>query len=75
MTVEPDGAERAGTIVTAGADDPERMVSYFALPGCQFEVLEPPEVARAVGAVAERFARAATFHARADAKGPDTPRN
>jgi hypothetical protein len=29
------------------------------LPGCDFEVLEPPEVARAVHAVAERIGRAA----------------
>ena len=57
VTVEPAGPDAC--IVTAGADDPERMVFYFALPGCEFEVLEPPEVARAVGAVAERLARAA----------------
>ena len=45
--------------MTAGADDPERMVFYLALPGCDFEVLEPPEVVRAVGSLAERLRRAA----------------
>lgn len=54
--IEPDGDDAC--IVTTGADDPERMVMYFALPGCDFEVLEPPEVVAAVRAVAERLARA-----------------
>jgi predicted DNA-binding transcriptional regulator YafY len=57
VTIESDGPNAC--IVTAGADDPERMVFYLALPGCEFEVLEPPEVIRAVGAVAERLRRAA----------------
>ena len=57
VTIEPDGPDAC--IVTAGADDPERMVFYFALPGCDFEVLEPPEVVRAVGSLAERLRRAA----------------
>ena len=56
-TIEPDGDDAC--IVTTGADDPERMVMYLALPGCDFEVLEPPEVVAAVRAVAERLARAA----------------
>ena len=46
-------------IVTAGADDPEAMVPWLAMPGCEFEVLEPPEVVAAVRVVAERLARAA----------------
>lgn len=54
--IEPEGP---GTcIVTAGADDPERMVPWLAMPGCAFEVLEPPEVIAAVQVVAERIARA-----------------
>ena len=53
VTIEPDGPDAC--IVTAGADDPERMVFYFALPGCDFEVLEPPEVQQAVRVVAERL--------------------
>jgi hypothetical protein len=46
-------------VLTAGGDDPETIVFYLTLPRCDFEVLEPPEVARAVGAVAERLGRAA----------------
>ncbi|MGV0602899.1 transcriptional regulator, partial [Mycolicibacterium pulveris] len=37
---------------------PERMVLYFATAGPDFEVLEPPEVVRAVEAVAQRLGRA-----------------
>lgn len=55
-TIEPDGPDAC--IVTAGADDPERMVLYFATVGSDFEVLEPPEVVRAVAAVAQRLERA-----------------
>jgi predicted DNA-binding transcriptional regulator YafY len=46
-------------IVTAGADDPETMVLYFAMVGADFDVLEPPEVAAAVASVADRLRRAA----------------
>ena len=56
VTIEPDGPDAC--IVTAGADDPERMVIYFAMVGYEFEVLEPPEVVRAVGSVADRLRRA-----------------
>jgi len=56
-TVEADGPDAC--IVTAGADDPERMVLYFATVGYDFEVLEPPEVAAAVGVVAARLHAAA----------------
>ena len=45
-TIESDGADAC--IVTAGADDPERMALYLAMVGSDFEILEPPEVARAV---------------------------
>jgi len=57
VTIEADGPDAC--ILTAGADDPERMVFYLALPGCEFEVLEPPEVVQAVGSLAERLRRAA----------------
>jgi predicted DNA-binding transcriptional regulator YafY len=57
VSIEADGPDAC--IVTAGADDPERMVFYFATVGYDFEVLEPPEVARAVEAVADRLHRAA----------------
>ena len=46
VTIEADGPDAC--IVTAGADDPERMVFYFATIGYDFEILEPPEVVRAV---------------------------
>ena len=46
-----------------GADDPERMVPWLAMPGVEFEVLEPPEVVAAVRTVAERLLRAAPLTA------------
>ena len=55
-SIESDGPDAC--VVTAGADDPERMALYFAMVGSDFEVLEPPEVARAVHTVAERLRRA-----------------
>ncbi|BBY95751.1 DeoR family transcriptional regulator [Mycobacterium gallinarum] len=57
VTIEPDGPNTC--IVTTGADDPERMIFYFATVGHDFEVLEPPEVVRAVDVVAQRLRRAA----------------
>lgn len=59
VTIEADGPDAC--IVTAGADDPERMVFYFATVGCDFEVLEPPEVVRAVDAVSARLQRAVSL--------------
>lgn len=56
VQIEDDGPDAC--IVTTGADDPERMVPWLAMPGVDFEVLEPPEVIEAVGAVAERLRRA-----------------
>ena len=58
MTIEADGPDAC--IVTAGADDPDRMVIYFAAVGAEFEVLEPPEVAAAVESAADRLRRAAS---------------
>jgi predicted DNA-binding transcriptional regulator YafY len=58
VTIEADGPDAC--IVTAGADDPERMVFYFATVGVDFEVLEPAEVVDAVTAVADRLRRAAS---------------
>ncbi|WP_137148022.1 YafY family protein [Mycolicibacterium sp. CR10] len=57
VEIEADGPDAC--IVTTGADDPERMVPWLALPGCDFEVLEPPEVVDAVRVVADRIGRAA----------------
>lgn len=58
VTVTADGPDAC--VVTTGADDPERMVFYFATVGCDFEVLEPPEVVAAVATVADRIRRAAS---------------
>ena len=52
VDIEPDGPDAC--IVTTGADDPERMVPYLAMPGCDFEVLEPPEVVEAARTMAAR---------------------
>jgi predicted DNA-binding transcriptional regulator YafY len=54
--VEADGPNAC--IVTAGADDPERMAVYFAMVGIDFEVLEPPELVAAAAVVADRLRRA-----------------
>ena len=51
--IEADGPDRC--IVTAGGDDPERIVLHLAMPGYRFEVLEPPEVVAATRAVADRL--------------------
>jgi predicted DNA-binding transcriptional regulator YafY len=56
VEIEPDGTDAC--IVTTGADDPERMVLYLGMPGYEFEVLSPPEVAEAVRVVADRLGRA-----------------
>lgn len=58
VQIEPDGPDAC--ILTTGADSAEGMVPYLALPGCDFQVLEPPEVVEAVRVVAELLARAAT---------------
>jgi predicted DNA-binding transcriptional regulator YafY len=57
VTIEADGPDAC--IVTAGADEPERMVYYFATVGVDFEVLDPPEVVYAVSSAAARLRRAA----------------
>lgn len=56
VQIEADGPDAC--VVITGADDPERMALYLAMPGCEFEVLDPPEVAQAVRAAAERLHRA-----------------
>ena len=58
VTIEADGPDAC--IVTAGADDPEVMLFYFVKVGCEFEVIEPAEVAEAAVSVAERLRRAAS---------------
>jgi predicted DNA-binding transcriptional regulator YafY len=56
VEIEADGDDAC--IVTAGAEEPERMVPWLAMPGIDFEVLEPPEVIAAVRNVGERLLRA-----------------
>ncbi len=56
VQIEPDGPDAC--IMTTGADDPDVMALYLAMPGCEFQVLEPPEVADAVRTAAERLRRA-----------------
>jgi predicted DNA-binding transcriptional regulator YafY len=57
VTIEAEGADAC--VVTTGGDDPERIALYLAMPGCAFEVLDPPEVVEAVTSVADRLRRAA----------------
>jgi hypothetical protein len=55
-SVEPEGD--VACVLTAGGDDPETMVLYFASVGAEFEVLEPPEVQAAASALGDRLCRA-----------------
>ena len=57
VSIEADGPDAC--IVTAGADDHERMMLYLAMPGYDFEVLDPPEARAAAARVAERLSAAA----------------
>lgn len=57
VQIEPEGADAC--ILTSGADDAEGTIPWLAMPGVDFEVLEPPEVVQAVRTVADRLARAA----------------
>ncbi|WP_199253932.1 helix-turn-helix transcriptional regulator [Mycolicibacterium mengxianglii] len=55
-TIEADGPDAC--IVTAGADDPEKIALHFAMVGRDFQILGPPEVIEGARAVAERLAAA-----------------
>ena len=57
VVIEPDGS--GSCVVVTGADDPQRLVVYLAMPGIDFEILDPPEVADAARAAAQRLRRAA----------------
>jgi hypothetical protein len=56
VTTEDDGPH--GCVVVTGADDPQRLALYLAMPGIAFEVLEPAEVAQGAVAMARRLAAA-----------------
>lgn len=56
VTIEPDGPDAC--ILTAGADEPDRMLYYLALPDCDFEILGSPEVIVAADALRRRLAAA-----------------
>ena len=53
---------------------PSAWCSISRLPGCEFEVLEPPEVVRAVGSLAERLRRAAVLGGDPEAVGKEQER-
>lgn len=52
-TVEPEGTDTC--LVVAGGDDPERIALYLASVGTDFEVIDPPELTRAISVVADRL--------------------
>jgi predicted DNA-binding transcriptional regulator YafY len=58
VRIEPDGAHAC--VLTAGGDDPETMVLYFAMAGAEFQVLDPPEVRKAAVAIGSRLRLAGT---------------
>ena len=55
VTLEEDGPDSC--VVTTGADDPQVLVLYLAMVGCDFEILGPPEVIDAARVVAARLVR------------------
>ncbi|MET0898936.1 MAG: YafY family protein [Mycobacterium sp.] len=56
-TIEAEGPETC--LVTAGADDPEKIALYLAMVGCDFEILGPPEVIDGARVMAQRLADSA----------------
>lgn len=55
VTIEPDGPDAC--VLTAGGDDPERIAMYLTFPGCDFTIIEPPEVIDAALSLSERVKR------------------
>ncbi|BBY87373.1 helix-turn-helix transcriptional regulator [Mycolicibacterium tokaiense] len=55
-TVEADGPDTC--LVSAGADDPERIPLFLAMVGQPFEILGPPEVIAGAAAMAARLTAA-----------------
>ncbi|MCV7367810.1 transcriptional regulator [Mycolicibacterium duvalii] len=56
VDIEPDGPNAC--LLTAGGDDPARLAAWLALPDCDFEVLESPEVIAAMRTMSGRLAAA-----------------
>lgn len=56
VSIEPDGPDAC--ILTAGADDPDRMLYWLMLPDCEFEIIGPDEVISAARALRRRLAAA-----------------
>jgi predicted DNA-binding transcriptional regulator YafY len=56
VTIEDDGPDTC--VVVAGADDPQTLVLYLAMPGIAFEVLEPAAVADGARAMSALLAAA-----------------
>ena len=59
-----EARDDSSCILRTGADWLGGLAVYVADIGVDFEVLEPPELAETVGALAQRFARAAATHER-----------
>lgn len=56
VDVEPMGPDRC--LFVPGADDPEMMAIYLGLLGVDFEIVDSPELVRAVRLLGERLRRA-----------------
>lgn len=56
VDVEPLSADRC--VFVPGADDPEMLAIYLGLLGVDFEIVDSPELVRAVRALGERYLRA-----------------
>ena len=57
VDVSPDGPDRC--IIEAGSDTPHQLALYIGLLDTDFEILEPPDLARAFVRLAVRYHRAA----------------
>ncbi|BCJ35342.1 DNA-binding transcriptional regulator [Actinocatenispora thailandica] len=55
--IEP--VDEHSCLLRTGADSLDALAAYLGLFGADFEVLDPPELVRAVAALADRYARAA----------------
>lgn len=51
-------AGQDGTVLTTGSDSLDALVLHLALLGCDFEVLDPPELRAHLGDLSRRLAAA-----------------